>query len=243
MKRLLLVLLLPLAMGAGFAFNDSFVAYTPPVGTREEQRAFAAMVVAEADRFRGDFIDWWLDGEPPGDMKSCIYVTFEDDEDSGRTWAIDYPGREYHNVYLHTTPERAVGSTLRHEVVHTILATKFPHPNRLPSWIEEGIATRYDDRERKAARRATIRSWLAKSRIPRLRRIFTGDLHSSDDDGYAAACYLVDFLLTLDDRSAVIRCGDFARSSPKRAFREVYGIESIAELQRRWGRWLQTRLP
>ena len=106
-------------------------------------------MLKQAEAFRREFSEKWLGHElPKGAGESVIYVAFTPNEDRGLTWAKDHPNRTLHNVYLRTSPENAVGSTLRDEIAHTVLATKFPHPNRLPSWLEEGIASQYDDEAR-----------------------------------------------------------------------------------------------
>ena len=44
----------------------------------------------------------------------------------GLTLPIDSPGRKFHRIWLCTSKERATGSTLRHEVAHVTLFTRFP---------------------------------------------------------------------------------------------------------------------
>src|SRR3970040_420239 len=90
---------------------------------------------------------------PRGIGRTVINVAFSDSDDSALTSAIDSPEPTMHNVYLPTTSqERALGGMLHHEITHVVLASRFPHPNRLPAWVEEGIASRYDDQERVAIR-------------------------------------------------------------------------------------------
>ena len=53
-------------------------------------------------------------------------MSFSEEQDAGLTWAKDNPRRKYHTLYLTTTPDRALGSTLAHEMVHVVLATAIP---------------------------------------------------------------------------------------------------------------------
>jgi hypothetical protein len=154
---------------AGVAYNENFVVYSPKEGSREEQQQYAKAVLREAESLRQRFaIRWFGESLPNGTGRTAIYITFSQTEDSGLTWAKDHPDRVFHNVYLTTTPENATGTTLRHEIAHTVMATRFPTPNRLPAWCEEGIATRFDDEGRKSAREQLKLFWLRSATTPRL---------------------------------------------------------------------------
>ncbi len=163
---LLLVALTPsLSYAIGYASNDNFLVYSPAMNSAETEQRYADTVLEEASRFRKEFALTWLGEElPQGAGRSVIYIDFSAVEDRGLTWAKDHPDRLLHNVYLTTSPERAVGSTLHHEIVHTVLATRYPHPHRLPPWAEEGIATRFDDDVRQANRQQKFIFWAQSGR-------------------------------------------------------------------------------
>jgi len=225
----------------GFAHSDNFVVFSPNQSSRSEEKEYAQAVLRKAELFRQEVAVKWL-GErlPDGAGESAIYIDFSASKDRGRTWAIDYPGREFHNVYLTTSPENAIGSTLHHEIVHTVMATAFPHPNRLPPWAEEGIASRYDDVNRKDTREQLRRYWVRGQRAPNLAQLLEmPDLRSLDESSYAASTSLVSYLLTLGDEQTILK---FARDGQAfgwdSALRTHYQIDSLQQLQTEWEAWL-----
>lgn len=241
---LLCALLLPsVAHAVGFAHSDNFAVFSPDQGSRAEEQKFAEIVLKTAERCRQEIAREWLGQKlTDGEGESVIYVKFSSSMDRGRTWAIDCPGREFHNVYLHTTAENATGSTLRHEITHTVLATAFPHPQRLPLWVEEGIASRYDDEARKDRREQLRLTWVRAERLPKLQLLLElSDLGAFDEDAYTASTSLVAYLLTLGDAPTVVR---FARdgqfSGWEWSLATHYGISSTRELQTGWQQWMAT---
>ena len=131
----------------GFAHDETFIVYAP-------DQALADQVLAKAEEFRKaeakDLLGTELEA---GAGRTIITVKVSATEDSGFTWPIDHPDRKFHNMWLTTSRERAAGSTLRHEIRHVVLNTRFP--DRLPPWIEEGLASRSDDAERQQVWRET----------------------------------------------------------------------------------------
>jgi hypothetical protein len=240
----ILAALVPSAVNAnGFAHNANFVVYTPHQTSQAEDQAFAELVLQRAEEFRQEFARQWLGKPlPNGAGESVIYVAFSRSEDRGLTWAKDHPNRTLHNVYLTTTPENAAGSTLRHEVAHTVLATQYAHPNRLPSWVEEGIASRYDDDARRAARDELLHSWARNGTAPRLAHLLEmPDMRSFDESSYAAATSLVSYLLTQGDEQKLLRFAvDAQRGGWPGALESHYGIADYRDLQFRWQAWLVT---
>jgi hypothetical protein len=177
---------------------------------------------------------------PSGAGETVISIVFSAGEDRGLTWAKDHPDRKLHAVYLRTTPEKATGSTLRHEIAHTVLATKFPHPNRLSSWVEEGIASRYDDDARCAAREQLARFWVRTGQAPRVAQLMEiPDLRSFDEASYAGATSLVSFLLTKGNEQKLLRFAvDGQRFGWSAALEAHYHINGYADLQSQWQAWL-----
>jgi hypothetical protein len=231
-----------IAGAVGFAHNKNFIVYTPAQSSREEEEQFADLVLERAMAFRREFAQTWLGEElPDGAGRSVIHVDFSATDDRGLTWAKDHPARTLHSVYLKTSPESATGSTLQHEVAHTVLATRFPHPHRLPPWVEEGIACRYDDNGRKANRERTLRAWAARTdrSLDIAPLLEMPDIKSLDEGSYTAAASLVSFLLTRGDEKALLRFAvDGQRAGWDVALRTHYKIAGVSELQASWQRWL-----
>jgi hypothetical protein len=238
----ILAALFPSVVNAnGFAYSDNFIVHTPDHQTQAADQKFAELVLKQAETYRREFAKLWLGAElPAGTGESVISVALSASEDRGLTWAKDHPDRTLHNVYLRTSPENAVGSTLRHEIAHTVLATRFPFPNRLPSWVEEGIASRYDDDSRRAARGQLARYWLRTAQVPRLAQVIeTPDLRSFDETSYAAATSLVSFLLTKGNEQKLLRFAvDGQRYGWPSALQAHYRINGYADLEKQWQAWL-----
>ena len=229
------------AFGAGFIHDETFCVFTPAIPTQEAGQRFAQQVHQRAIEYRAEIAREWLGEElAPGTGRTVINVELSETEDSGLTWAKDHPDRIFHNVYLTTSADNAAGSTLGHEIAHTIFATRFPHPNRLPPWVEEGIACRYDDGQTKAARVEVISSWIRSRQMPRLRHLLEmPDIASFDDTSYAAGTSLVSFLVTRGDKQALLRFAeDGHRSSWDESLRSHYGMRDIDQLQTQWESWL-----
>ena len=78
-----------------------------------------------------------------------------------------------------------------------MLATRF-YPGQLPAWVNEGIASRRDDEERKATQRREILAWFIRTdNWPSLSEIIVADkIAGSDRSRYTVSASLVEYLLT-----------------------------------------------
>lgn len=204
---------------AGLARGDHFTVITPA------SDQYAAQVRDTAEAFRQEFAEDWLGAAPEANVRTVISVNFSIDN-RGYTLARDSRSQKFHNVFLSASPEHASGPMLRHEVAHTVLATAYPH--RLPVWVEEGIACRYDCKE-----------W----REERAREKFTpsvAELLDAREVDYTAAESLVAYLLTKGDKHTLLAFADDGR---RRGWGEAlsthYRIADVAELQRGWRAWLE----
>ncbi len=234
-----------IADAAGVARNENFSVYVPDTPVSGQAQRFAELLVERAQRYRTEIAQEWLGEElPPGAGPSTIYVELSTVEDRGITWAKDSSERRSHTIWLSTTPQLAIGETLKHEVAHAVFATKFAHPNRLPSWLEEGIASRYDDSHRKSTRNQQLRSWMTTGLAPGLEHVVeSSDLRSFDESSYAAATSLVDFFIARGDKQTLLRFAlDGERSGWPAALETHYQIQSMQEVQRQWQAWLATSL-
>jgi hypothetical protein len=227
---------------AGFAMSDNFTVFTPPIPTQQDAEAYAHEVLQSAEAWRRAIAKEWLSEElPPSVGQTTINVSFSEEKDSGLTWAKDNPQRKFHTLYLTTTPDRALGSTMAHEMVHVVLATQYPHPHRLAAWLEEGIACRYDDGPGKATRKRIV-SWIVKTgNWPDLEELLNSPtIASRDKAAYAAAASLTEFLLTRGDKRTLLEFGQHAgKAGWDAALRQYYRINSAADLQRSWQQWVQ----
>jgi hypothetical protein len=220
------------------ASGSHFSVITPATPTQEDGDRYARLVLERAEAFREEFIREWLGELAPTDVRTVISISFSATANSGLTLARDNPSQRFHNVFLRSTPERAASSLLRHEIVHTVLATAYSR--RLPPWVEEGVASRYDREALRADRASEVGSWVRTGRFPRLAdTMVADDFQSFDGDRYAAAESLVSYLLTLKDRQTLLRFGDEGqRSGWDAALRAYYNIDNVGQLERAWQAWL-----
>jgi len=229
------------ATAAGFVHSPNFIIVTPPKPSEEAAAAFAKNLLAKAEQYRKEIALEWLGEElPPSIGQVMINVRFTDQGDSGLTWAKDHADRKLHAMFLATAPEQLPEGLLAHEMAHCVLATKYPFPKRLPAWLDEGIASRYDDAERVAIRQRIAGWYVSTGQWPRLAGVLAGDkVHSDDQEAYTLAATLTDFLLSRGDKRLLLRFGQATQDvGLDRALTDCYGIKSVAELESLWRAWI-----
>ena len=220
-----------LAEAAGSALSRNFNVLAPDEG-------LAYAVLRQAETFRHQIANEWLGEDlPTGAGPAMITVTESRDEDSGLTWPIDNSQRKYHKVWLRTSRELAVGSTLRHEIVHVVFATRFP--DRLPVWVEEGIAGLSDDPERAQIRQRRIAELAHSGDWPRLETLLEGRrIAPSQQTSYSISTSLVEFLLSRGGKRTLLR---FATTGKKdgwaTAVNRYYGLRNLGHLEAEWQAW------
>lgn len=223
---------------SGFATSDNFTVLTPKQATAEQADAYAKKVLRSAERLRSQIARHWLGQElPPRHGRTIVTVSFKSNRDAGLTWAIDDPRRKYHSLYLATSPDLAVGTTLTHELVHVVLATRFPHPNRLPTWLEEGIASHYDDDVRKQQRQRQLSVFMQTGDWPQIAAVFNArNIPANDTEAYTVAASVTALLLSQDGNTQ--RLFAFAQHGKKHgwnaALQKYYDIPTVSQLQSIW---------
>lgn len=235
----LLFAALPTSLPGGHHRSDNFDVLTPSEPTPSAGQALAELVAARAESYRREIAVEWLGDElPEGVGRTTINVEFSGDE-SGYTWAIDHPDRTMHTVYLKTTAARAAGEILKHEIAHVVLATRFPHPKRLPTWIEEGIASRYDDPQRTKKREGILDFYSRTGNWPELLKTLRADRFASKERGaYAQAVSVTDFLLERGGHEKFIEFAETARDDLDRGLRRCYGLNDVEQLAGQWRKWV-----
>jgi len=226
---------------AGFVHSPNFIVLTPPVPSQEAADVFAKALLDKAEQYRKQIATEWLGEElPPSIGPVMVNVSFSNQRDSGLTWAKDRSNRKLHILFLVTAPEQMPDGLLAHEMAHCVLATRFPHPHRLPAWLEEGIASRYDDMQRKAVRQKIVQWFVSTGQWPRLASVLTAEsVHSDDQEAYALCASVTDLLLARGDKSTLLRFGQLAEQAGlERALSQCYGFRDIAELELAWRSWV-----
>jgi hypothetical protein len=234
---LLVLLTATIARSADMAIGANFTVLAP-------DRGLADAVAKHAEVYRKQAAMEWLGKELPDHVgRSLITVDIASQKDEGLTWPIDCPERTLHQVWLSTSVDRALGTTLHHEVIHTVLDSHF-YPESLPAWVSEGIASQADDAGRKENQRQILARWSREGRWPGLRPLLESARIDHDNlSRYAAASSLTEFLAQWGGKPRVVA---FAGSGQKlgwdRAASDYYGVHDIAELQTAWQNWVSKKL-
>jgi len=233
---LALLLLLPARLpAADLQASENFVVLAP-------DKELALDVLARAETWRSKIALRWLGEElPPSIGRATIRVELSDNRDEASTWVVNDPDLGRHRVHLIGTREVLTGGALAHELVHVILGTQYPR--RLPPWIEEGIASSYDELRRKQIRRAVLAhfaergSWPPVAQLLDLRRI-----NRRDQTAYTASASLTEFLLTRGDEARLLK---FARAGQRDGWNAAldrhYGLRNVQELQAAWQKFARAQ--
>jgi hypothetical protein len=241
-----LVRILPVALAAVSALCDSSafaggMAYNANFTVLAEDQALAQAILDRAEQYRRQVAVEWLGTElPPSVGRARITQTRKEQNVPTFTWTVDRESggdRKEHSVYISGEGEELVGPALCHEVAHVVFATQFA--GRLPAWIDEGIASRYDDEDRKETRRKIL-DWYARSENwPRLKLLVESEqILAQDQASYSVAASVVEYLLSLDSREKLLEFAQAAsREGCDAALRRHYKIGGVEELQSRWQAW------
>jgi len=226
------VLSIPCASrAAGLAYNENFTVVAP-------DRSLAEAVLLKASEFRKRTAEDWLGKElPPSVGRTIINVVLSDTEDRGFTWPIDNPKRTFHKIWLTTTRERATGGTLRHEIAHVVLCTRFPQG--LPAWTAEGLAGHGDNQQRIDTRNQIIHWYARTGNWPDLRTILEAQVIGADDRAaYSVAASLTEFFLSRGDAAKLLRFAvDGKENGWDAALGRHYAVRTVDDLRPAWQAW------
>lgn len=224
-----------IAVAVGFAHDENFIVYA-------DDQMLAEDVLAKANQFRYKLAKEWFGTElPQGAGRTVIHVRLSKDTDEGLTWPIDSARRQLHKTWLTTSPEKAVGNTLRHEILHGILSTRYP--DHLPTLIEEGIAGQHDEPERISGRREMTELFAQTQKWPDLATMLEMErIHSDDQAAYAVAGSLVEYLLSRSDKATLLTFGVAGKSSSwDHAAHQCYQVRDLNDLEQSWHEWASRR--
>ena len=211
-------------------------------------KSFSKAILAKADEFRREIALAWFGQElPQGKHVALIHVTLAEDKDKDegltRLGGLAKGLRGDHRIWLETTRELALSSTLAHEIAHVVLDARFPAG--MPPWAREGTGSLLDDQERVATRQTILAQSAQSGQWPSLARLLgAAKIPSADQVSYAAAVSVTEFLLSRDDHAKFL---DFVDNGSQvgwdKALNQFYGIDGTAELQKQWQDWVRRGLP
>jgi hypothetical protein len=199
----------------------------------------ARAVLNRAEELRREIARDWLGKElPPSVGHTVIDVFSSQDENRGLTSPSRDLKRPTFMMWLTTSPERAMGPLLAHEVAHVVLSTRYP--GQLAPWVDEGIACLYDDQERKIIRSDVLAWYNDTGNWPSLVTVLDADkIARWDQASYAVSTSVVEFLLTKGDKSQLLAFAvDGKKHGWDAALRSHYGIAGVPALERAWQDWV-----
>lgn len=226
------------ALASGFATSENFIVYA-------DTQELADEVLKRAEEYREKLaIQWFNKPFPDGVGVTVIHVRITPKDHTAFTFPKDLKGN-YHHITIRTSKELILGGTLAHEISHALLANIFG--NKMPRWIDEGIASFNDDTGRQLEMRAQIAAFAGnKKEWPSLLQVVNQVGVTRDEKAfYAASNYLVSYLLEIGTRDELLKfAGDLrGAKDPDAVVRAHYpAIRSLADLEGRWRAWA-ARLP
>lgn len=136
----------------------------------------------------------------------------------------------------HAAPE-ALESALAHELTHVVLADRF-RDRPLPRWADEGMAVLADSLAKQRLHWRDLQQGLRSRSTLRLAEIVSlADYPAPQRMGvfYGQSVSLVSYLLARGQRGQFVEFVDAALSRGyDQALRDVYQIDGLSELERRW---------
>ena len=221
---------------SGLAASENFSVYSP---TQDQADA----VLRRAEELRQEMALEWF-GEPlaPGAGRTLIHVRITPAADRGRSSVIDHRRSIRSNILWIETDSiggEAFESTLSHELMHCLLAARFP--SGFPVWAHEGCAGQYDAGLRGRLHEETVRGFARTARWPALVELLNREQFDPEDrTRYGTAVSLAEFLIRSHGRRQLVAFASRGSTDGDwdRAVRETFAMRDVAELQRRWQRWL-----
>lgn len=213
------------------AASENFSVYAP---TRDEADA----VLLQAEELRAELaLAWFGERLPGGAGRTLIHVRITPAADRGRSSVFDHRSGSRSNLLwidADSVESEEFSSTLAHELMHCLLATRYP--DGFPVWAHEGIAGQYDRGLRRLLHAETLHGLARTGRWPSLEDLFDrSSFDPNDRASYAAAVSLTAYLIDARGREQFLRFvasghrdGDWSR-----ALRASYERD-LSALQTQW---------
>lgn len=131
-----------------------------------------------------------------------------------------------------------IPAALNHELVHCVLADRFPH-GPPPRWADEGLATLFDSPAKQRGHDADFQAAAARGQAWPLATLMAFDVEPAEPARqrvfYGQSAAVVRWLLTRGDGSTFLRfLDDAAANGTPDALRTHYRIDSLPALEREW---------
>ena len=196
-------------------------------------------VLAKAESMRKEIATELLGAKlPDGQEFAIIHVTISQESDEGLTRLSTTKEQGPHRIWIKSSSQRALGSTLAHEIAHIVLNGNFQV--RMPAWANEGLASLYDDPERHARRSEILSEFVQSGHWPSIAGLLSVQYFApTDERAYAISVSLTQFLLSLGTPRELMRFIELGMNRGwNHALETAYGIHGSEALQIRWQEWL-----
>ncbi|MAT15034.1 MAG: hypothetical protein CMJ46_07165 [Planctomyces sp.] len=245
--KLRLTIYLSMLLCSSFAYGATYK--TANFVVHADKAPVAEQVAKTAEQCRKEIAIAWLGKELPGDWNTPCQVKVKVGQigAGGATTFKFNKGEVYGwDMQVQGTLERILDSVIPHEVSHTIFASYFRRP--LPRWADEGAATIVEHISEKKRQLDLLHDVLdTNRRIPLNKLLEITEYPRNHQDVltlYAEGFSLADFLIQVGGRKRFLRLLDKAEEeSWEVAFRDIYNLESVGDLESRWRGWVLAGSP
>ncbi len=222
---------------------------TPNFIVNARSPEFAKRVGTAAEQFRKELAVMWTGKEMRNWSAPCpINVKVGQIGAGGATTFSFHNGEVFGwKMNIQGTEERILDSVLPHEITHTILACRFRRP--LPRWADEGVCTLVEHESERRRQTLLLGDVMRSGRRIPLKSLFSMTEYPSDMREilklYAQGYSLVDYLVQQGGRETFMRfLHDALRhGSWDQALGTHYGVNTIAKLEQKWGKWVLAGSP
>ena len=222
---------------------------TPNFIVNAHSPEFAKRVGTAAEQFRKELAVLWTGKEMKTWSAPCpINVKVGQIGAGGATTFSFHNGEVFGwKMNIQGSEERILDSVLPHEITHTILACRFRRP--LPRWADEGVCTLVEHESERRRQTLLLGDVMRSGRRIPLKSLFSMTEYPSDMREilklYAQGYSLVDYLVQQGGRETFMRfLHDALRhGSWDQALGTHYGVNTIAKLEQKWGKWVLAGSP
>ncbi len=222
---------------------------TPNFIVNAQSPEFAKRVGTAAEQFRKELSVMWTGKEMKNWSAPCpIHVKVGQIGAGGATTFSFHNGEVFGwKMNIQGSKERILDSVLPHEITHTILACRFRRP--LPRWADEGVCTLVEHESERRRQTLLLGDVMRSGRRIPLRSLFSMTEYPSDMRDvlklYAQGYSLVDYLVQQGGRETFMQfLHDALRhGSWDQALGTHYGVNTIAKLEKKWGKWVLAGSP
>jgi len=217
---------------------------TPNFIINAQSPEFAKRVGTAAEQFRKELSVMWTGKEMKNWSAPCpIHVKVGQIGAGGATTFSFHNGEVFGwKMNIQGSEERILDSVLPHEITHTILACRFRRP--LPRWADEGVSTLVEHESERRRQTLLLGDVMRSGRRIPLRSLFSMTEYPSDMRDvlklYAQGYSLVDYLVQQGGRETFMKFMHDAlrHGSWDQALGTHYGVNTIAKLEKKWGKWV-----